>query len=88
MLPEQMVASTPALTIATGFIVKTKASLTEGQTPAGSSVVSVKVAVPAATSSAEGVKVAVTDVGGVKTPVPGVVHVEELALPPMLPNRS
>ena len=87
MLPEQMVASTPALTIATGFIVKTKASLTEEQTPAGSSVVSVKVAVPAATSSAEGVKVAVTDVGGVKTPVPGVVQVEELAPPPIPPNR-
>ena len=55
MLPEQIVASTPALTVAIGFMVKTIASLTDGHGPAGSLVVMVNVTVPAVMSAADGV---------------------------------
>ena len=55
MLPEQIVASTPALTVAMGFMVKTIASLTAEQGPAGSLVVMVNVTERADISAADGV---------------------------------
>ncbi len=53
--PAQTAASTPALTVAIGLIVMIIASLTAVHIPAGSSVVMVKVAVPAVMSAGEGV---------------------------------
>ena len=82
-----MVASIPALTVAAGFIVSTIASDTAEQGPAGLSVVMVKVTVPTVISVAEGVYVAVKEVASLKVPVPDVVHVEEVALPPRVPER-
>ena len=55
VLPEQIVASTPALTVAIGFMVKTIASLTAEQGPAGSLVVMVNVTERAEISAADGV---------------------------------
>ena len=55
VLPEHIVASIPALTVAVGFIVSTIASLTAEQGPTGLSVVIVNVTVPAVMSAAEGV---------------------------------
>ena len=50
-----MVASTLALAVAAGLIVRIMASEAAGQGPAGSLVVMVKVTVVAAMSAAEGV---------------------------------
>ena len=50
-----MVASIPALTVATGFIVITISSVAAGQGPAGSFDVKVKVTFPETMSDAEGV---------------------------------
>jgi hypothetical protein len=55
VLPEQIVASLPALVIAPGLIVSTIASLTAGQIPGGLSVVRVNVTVPDVISAADGV---------------------------------
>ena len=55
VLPEQIVASTPALTVAIELIVKTIASLTAEQGPTGSLVVMVRVTERAAISAADGV---------------------------------
>ena len=82
-----MVASTPALTVAAGFMVSTIASFTAGQGPAGSLVVSVKVTVPAVISAAEGVYTAFTKVALLNVPVPEVVQVEDVAPPPRTPDK-
>jgi hypothetical protein len=50
-----MVALLPALTVETGLMVSNIASLTAGQVPGGSLVVSVKVTLPAVISAADGV---------------------------------
>ncbi|MDQ3051523.1 MAG: hypothetical protein M3Q95_11600 [Bacteroidota bacterium] len=55
MLPEQIVASKPALTVAVGLILNTIASLTALQVPTGSLVVNVSVTVVAVISAGEGV---------------------------------
>ena len=53
--PSHMVASTSALTVASGFMVSVMLSVTAGHGPAGSSVVMVSVAVPADRSLLPGV---------------------------------
>ena len=53
--PSQMVASTSALTVASGFMVSIMLAVTAGHGPAGSSVVMVSVAVPLVMSVAPGV---------------------------------
>jgi hypothetical protein len=55
MLPEHIVASAPALTVAAGLIFNTIASETAGQGPAGLFVVMVSVTDPAVISAADGV---------------------------------
>ncbi len=55
VLPEQIVASLPAVVMATDCITSNIASLTGPHGPAGSFVVSVKVTFPAVISAVEGV---------------------------------
>ena len=83
-----MVALLPALTVATGLMVNSIASLTAVQVPAGSSVVIVNVTNPAVISAAEGVYVAATKIALSNVPVPEVVHVDEVALPPLVPDNK
>jgi hypothetical protein len=66
-------------------MVSTIASFTEGQGPAGSFVVSVRVTLPAVISAADGVYIAVKEVISLKVPVPDVDQVDEVALPPLVP---
>jgi len=54
-VPAQIVASVPALTVAAGLIVKTIASLSEGQGPVGSFDVIVSVTDPDEISETDGV---------------------------------
>ena len=86
VVPEQIVALLPAFTVAAGLIVKIITSLTAGQVPAGSSVVMVNVMVPAVMSAADGVYIGVSDEVLLKVPVPEVNQVEEVALPPRVPE--
>ena len=69
-------------------MVRTIASFTAGQIPAGSLVVSLNVTDPEVISAAEGVYVAVSDAELLKVPVPEVVQVEEVALPPRVPDNA
>ncbi len=55
VVPEQIVASLPAFVVATGLIVKTIASFTDGQGPAGSFEVIVSVTDPEIISAADAV---------------------------------
>ena len=55
LVPEQIVASVPALTVAAALMESIIASFTAGQMPAGSFVVSKSVTLPAVMSEAEGV---------------------------------
>jgi hypothetical protein len=85
--PEQMVAFEPAFTCASEVIVNTTLSETAVHGPAGSLLVIVNVTVPAAISTALGMYIGVNDVLLLNVPVPLVVHVTELALPPMVPAK-
>src|SRR5512146_65908 len=81
--------SGPAFTVAAGLIVTTSESDTAGHGPAGSSVLNVKVTLPAAMSAAEGLYVALSVVAfGVKTPVPLLLHVPVPAPPPITPANT
>src|SRR5690606_30140442 len=71
-----------------GLIVISTSSLTAGHMPAGSSVVSVNVTVPAAMSAAPGVYVASGSFTSLNVPSPAVLHVTFAALPPKLPPRG
>ena len=88
MLPAQTVASNPELTVAMGLIVKTIASMAAVQGPEGSSVVIVKVTVPAVISAADGVYTGVKELVLLNMPLPEVVHVKEVALPPPTPDSN
>ena len=68
-------------------MVNTMASLTDGQVPGGSSVVMVRVTVPAVMSFADGVYVAASKDALSNDPVPEVVQVDEVALPPRVPDN-
>jgi hypothetical protein len=67
--------------------VITIASDTAGQGPEGSLVVKVIVTVPAVISAAEGVYVDVPVVVPEKDPVPDVLHVNDVAEPPITPFK-
>ena len=69
-------------------MVNNKASLAAGQGPEGSLDVNVIVTEPAVISADEGVYTAVSDVALSKVPVPDVVHVDETALPPIVPDNE
>ena len=75
MLPEHIVASSPALTVAAGFIVNTITSFTEEQGPDGSLVVMVKVTTVPLISLADGVYTGVKEVPLLKLPLPDVLQV-------------
>jgi len=83
--PEHIVASVPALTVASGFMVRVMLSLTASQGPAGSFVVRVSVTDPAEISAADGVYTGFSNVALLNVPVPEVDHVDEVALPPLVP---
>ena len=87
VLPAQISASAPALDVADEFTKSTMASLAAGHAPTGSFVVIVSVTVPEITSAAEGVYPAVSNVASSNVPVPVVVHKEEVALPPLVPDK-
>ena len=87
VLPAQISASTPAFTVADAFTESTMASLVAGHVPTGSFVVIVSVTVPAITSGAEGVYPAVSKVASSNVPVPDVVHKDDVALPPLVPDN-
>ena len=87
VVPEHMDASTPAFTVAPGLIVSNTASLTAGHIPAGLSVVKVKVIDPAEMSDAEGVYKGFKVVASSNVPVPLVVHNDDVALPPIIPDK-
>ena len=87
VFPEQMVALLPAFTVAKAFIVSTIPSLAALQDPVGLSVVSVSVTDPEEISDAEGVYRGVSKVASVKVPVPELVHNDDEALPPNVPER-
>lgn len=86
-LPAQMEAFVPAFAVGAGLIVRTIASLAEAHGPEGSFDVIVNVTEPDEISEAEGVYVAVPEVALLKEPEPELVHVKEVAPPPMLPFR-
>src|SRR6188768_1576211 len=81
-----MMASVPALTVAIGFIVNNIPSDAAAQGPVGSSVVNVKVTLPEVISLTVGVYVALSNVALLNVPIPEVVHVEDVALPPRIPE--
>ena len=82
----QTVWSAPAFAVATALIVITIVSIAAPQGPAGSSVVSVTVAVPAVISPGVGVYVAFkVVVFGANVPAP--LHVALVAAPPNEPAR-
>ena len=85
--PEQIVASLPAATVGIAFMVNIITSLAALQGPAGLSVVSVSETVPEVISAAEGVYSGVSDDASLNVPVPEVDHVDEMALPPRLPDN-
>jgi hypothetical protein len=66
-------------------IVRTRKSDTAGQGPAGLFVVIVSVTVPAVMSAALGAYVVERLEALPKVPVPDVVHVVEIAEPPLVP---
>jgi hypothetical protein len=87
VLPAQIVPSIPAFAVAALLMVRTIASDTALQDPAGSFVVIVSVTEPAVISAADGKYVEDADVLLLNDPEPDVVHVNDVALPPILPVR-
>ena len=86
--PSQIVASAPALAVASGSNVSMRKSDAAVQDPAGSSVVIVSVTDPAVVSAGVGVYVVDTRLAFANVPVPEVDHVEEDALPPLVPATA
>ena len=68
-------------------MVNTIASLVAWHGPAGSFVVSVSVMLPAVLSAADGVYMGVNKFKLSNVPVPEVLHVDDVALPPRLPDK-
>ena len=82
----QLIWSTPAATVAARLIetVFVSVATAQGPTPSGSFVVIVKSTEPVAMSLAPGVYTALKSDASLKFPSPVVVHVIELAAPPIL----
>ena len=83
--PSQIVCGNPALAIGARFTVTTTllVAATQGPAPSGSFEAKFKVTVP---DAIDGVYVEVNELMFEKLPVPDV-HVELVALPPMLPAK-
>jgi uncharacterized protein with FMN-binding domain len=85
VVPEQMAALAPASAVAAGLIIRVIESATAEQIPAGSFVVAINITLPAVTSVAEGVYVALLNAESSNVPLPVLVHVNDVAPPLTVP---